>query len=237
MKKKLALVFAVLITGFVLFGYNEFNGNFISKQIAKSTLKDHLDEQYHTLRYDLGKGKYNFKFSVYTFDVILSEGTNYATYTFEVGPKYIPTTIQAAMIHYDSMDEEKTYAWRDEGSAYVKALLADVPIGDVSYSVDVPKEFAHTAWSPNVPVPIAPTISIQFPLYKGETKEQFIEQIQAIQTALNADGIRYDSVFAYMDQKFDNRDGHKEGYAPIYYETKYRIQFEKDSSITTAAIQ
>ena len=237
MKKKLFILLAIIITGFVLFGFNEFNGNFISKQMAKSTVKSHLDETYADANYQIEKRGYNFKSATYMFDVTFYEPPNNWTYTFEVGPKYIPTTIQTTTLHSDSKDEEKSNIWNTQGAQYVKNLLAGIPVGGVCYFIDVPKQFSQADWSPTVDVPVAPSIMMEFPLYNGESKETFLNYAQAIQKALNADGIRYDSVFVYMDEKFDNRDGKKEGYAEIYYQRKYSLQFQANSKITLQDFQ
>lgn len=232
MKKWLSLLLALVITVSVLFGYTVFNGNFISKQFAKSTLKEYLAEHYPNTSVQLDKGNYNFKFGTYDFDVTFNEPPNYWNYTFEVGPKYVPNTIEAKMMHYDSRDEKKSNDWSDQGSQYVKDLLASLPVGDTFYSIDVPNQFPQTEWTPDVNVIVAPSISIEFPLYKGETKEEFLEIVQEVQAVLDADKIKYDTVFIYMDEKIDNRDGKKEGYASIYYERKYNVEFQANVPIT-----
>lgn len=237
MKKWLSIFLAFVITGSVLFGYNEFNGNFISKQMAKSTLKEHLSEQYPDTDFQFEKGFYNFKFGAYTFDVTFYEPPNNRTYTFEVGPKYLPNTIQTKTMHYDSRDETKSNDWSEQGSQYVKDLMAAFPIGGTHYSIDVPNQFSQTEWTPDVNVIVAPSISIEFPLYKGESKEEFLNVVQEIQAVLDEDNIRYDTVFVYMDEKMDNRDGKKEGYAPIYYQRKYSLQFQENSPITLDNIE
>ena len=237
MKKWLSIFLAFVITGSVLFGYNEFNGNFISKQMAKSTLKEQLSEQYPDREFQLDKGFYNFKFDAYTFDVTFYEPPNNWTYTFEVGPKYLPKTIQTKTMHYDSRDETKSNDWSNQGSQYVKDLLAAFPIGGTYYSIDVPIQFSQTVWTPDINIIVAPSISIEFPLYKGESKEEFLNIVQEIQAVLDEDKIRYDTVFVYMDEKVDNRDGKKEGYAPIYYQRKYSLQFQENSPITLDNIE
>ncbi len=40
-----------------------------------------------------------------------------------------------------------------------------------------------------------------------------------------------------MDEKFDNRDGKKEGDAPIYYERRYSLHFQSNAKITLDDIQ
>lgn len=232
MKKWLSILVALVITGSVLFAYSEFNGNFISKQIAKSTLKDYLAEHYPKTNVQLDKGTYNFKFGTYDFDVIFNESPHYWNYTFEVGPKYVPNTIEAKMMHYDSRDETKSNDWSDQGSQYIKDLLAAFPVGNIFYSIDVPNQFPQTEWAPNVNVIVAPSITMEFPLYNGETKEEFLNTVQEIQAVLDADAIKYDTVFIYMDEKIDNRDGKKEGYASIYYERKYNVEFQENTPIT-----
>lgn len=237
MKKGISIFLAIVITGSVLFGYNEFNGNFISKQIAKSTLKDYLSEHYPDSNFQFDKGFYNFKFGAYTFDVTFYEPPNNWTYTFEVGPKYVPNSIQTKTLHYDSRDEAKSDNWSNQGSHYVKELLAAFPIGETHYSIDVPHSFSQTEWTPDVNVIVAPSISIEFPLYKGETQEEFLNTVKEIQAALDGGEIRYDTVFLYMDEKVDNRDGKKEGYASIYYQRKYSLQFQPNSPITLDHIE
>lgn len=237
MKKWLFIIPALIITGFVLFGYNEFNGNFISKQIAKSTLKKHLTETYTDTNVQIEKGGYNFKSGTYMFDVTFYEPPNNWTYSIEIGPKYSPISIETATLHYDSKDEGMSSLWSVQGSSYAKKLLADVFSGGVSYSIDVPKQFPQKEWTPTVDVPVAPSITIEFPLYKGESKEAFLKTVKEIQAALDADELRYDSVFIYMDEKVDNRDGKKKGYADIYYQRKYSLQFQANSEITVNDIQ
>ena len=232
MKKWLSILLALVITGSVLFGYSEFNGNFISKQIAKSTIKAYLTEHYPNTNFRVEKGSFNFKFNTYDFDVTFNEEPNYWNYTFEVGPKYVPTTIEAKMMHYDSRDETKSNDWSDQGSQYVKNLLETFPVGNIFYSIDVPNQFSQTKWTPTVNVIVPPSITMEFPLYKGETKEEFIKIVQEIQSVLDADDIKYDTVFIYMDEKIDNRDGKKEGYASIYYERKYNVEFQANVPVT-----
>lgn len=239
MKKWLSILLALVITGSVLFGYNEFNGNFISKQIAKSTIKAYLTEHYPNTSFRVDKGSFNFKFNTYDFDVTFNEEPNYWNYTFEVGPKYVPNTIEAKMMHYDSRDETKSNEWSDQGSQYVKNLLDTdtIPVGTIFYSIDVPNQFPQNKWTPDVNVIVAPSISIELPLYKNETKEEFLKIVQEIQTVLDADKIKYDTVFIYMDEKFDNRDGKKEGYASTYYVRKYYAEFQANVPITINDIQ
>ncbi len=232
MKKWLSLILAFIIIGTVLFGYNEFNGNFISKKMAKNTLEHYLEEQYGDIRYQVDKGFYNFKFDTYDFDVTFYEDALNWTYSFEVGPKIVPTTIQTITMHYDSKDDSLSTAWSEQGSRYIKELLAGLPVGAISYYIEIPRNFTEAKWSPTIDVLIAPSISIDCSLYKGESKEEFLQTAKEIQTRLNTDGINYDHVFLSMDAKFDNRDGKKEGYAPIYYERKYSVQFTPNKEVT-----
>ncbi|AWE06104.1 hypothetical protein DCE79_01255 [Lysinibacillus sp. 2017] len=56
--------------------------------------------------------------------------------------------------------------------------------------------------------------------------------MKEIQIRLNADKLIYDNTFITRDAQFDNRDGKKEGYAPIYYERKYTVQFTPNKEVT-----
>ena len=80
--------------------------------MAKNTLQHYLEEQYGDIRYQVDKGFYNFKFDTYDFDVTFYEDALNWTYSFEVGPKIVPTTIQTISMHYDSKDDSLSTAWR-----------------------------------------------------------------------------------------------------------------------------
>lgn len=87
MEKRILMELAVIITGLVLFFYNTFNGNFISKIIAKNTVENHLEEHYSDKKHHVVHGGYNFKDAAYNFDMTFYEGENAWTYTFVAGSR------------------------------------------------------------------------------------------------------------------------------------------------------
>ena len=241
MKKWLYIVPAALILVVVLFFYVSFNGNFISKIIAKNSAQDYLKIQYPEGNYTLQDGHYNFKNGTYAFDLMYyseEHAQNWA-YTLEVGNGLFPTSVEYVTLHADSTDTETTELWNKEGSDYVNKLLKGLPISvSASYTISVPIGFTKETptWQPEVPVPIAPFLYIDTAYYNGETKEQFLQLTKEIQQRLNKESLNYSNVTIVMNEKFNNSDGKKVGYAPIYYETKYYVTFGRKTEITIKTI-
>ncbi|ATP38800.1 hypothetical protein CSE16_01535 [Solibacillus sp. R5-41] len=238
MKKWFFRIAALVIIAGVVFLYVSFNGNFISKKIAKNSAEEYLQLHYPNGNYTLGDGHFNFKDNSYLFNFTFRDNNNAWTYSLNVGHGLRPTEATILMLHTDSADDDTTKKWREAGTSYIKNLLADFPIvTDFSYDIDVPKGFTQFTpeWTPNVNVPVAPTLYFEM-AYDGETEEQFLQAVKDIQKKIDAGTLFYRSAYVAMYEKVDNRDGRKKGYAPIYYEEKYSIRFEPQQNLTIDAI-
>ncbi|MEG0386257.1 MAG: hypothetical protein RR642_16065, partial [Solibacillus sp.] len=188
--------------------------------------------------YTLEDRRYNFKDNTYLFDFTYRANNNAWTYSLEVGHGLRPTEPTILMLHADSADDASAKKWRKAGTSYLRNLLADFPVvTSYDYDIEVPKGFTqHTPeWSPNVNVPVAPTLYFEM-AYDGETEEQFLQAVKDLQKKLDADTLIYRSAYVAVSEKIDNRDSRKKGYAPIYYEGKYSIRFEPQQNLTTADI-
>src|SRR5690606_24922143 len=70
-KRKIGyIVVLVVLIGFVLFIYNEFNGSPVSKYISTRTLEKYLEETYPDTELRIDRVYHDFKFGGYGFNVI-----------------------------------------------------------------------------------------------------------------------------------------------------------------------
>ncbi|WFB59799.1 hypothetical protein [Paenibacillus sp. BR1-192] len=60
-----SLILAVSLIGIILFMTNELTGNPVSSRAADKAIQRHVKEHYPDLKLQVGKSKYNFKFSEY----------------------------------------------------------------------------------------------------------------------------------------------------------------------------
>src|SRR5690625_447930 len=70
--KKRKWIYIVMIIALalpVLWLHAVFNGNYVTKQLSKRTIKNYLEETYPESEYNLGKPFYNFKDGGYVFNV------------------------------------------------------------------------------------------------------------------------------------------------------------------------
>lgn len=240
MKKWLLIIAATVLVGFVLFMYISFNGNFISKMIAKNTVSNYLEDKYEENEYVLKDGGYDFKFGTYYFTYVLKGEQQSWNYSIEVGPSLLPTNIRFEDLDYDSEDEAMSSRFSLAGEQYIKdVLLKDVvPISELGYYVDVPKNLfpADQEWTKTLEKPLMPSISLDV-VDENQTKEQFLAQAKKIQQALNKDKVTYESVRVSLTREFDNTDNEKPGYAPIYYEGIYSIEFKPKDELTIKMVR
>ncbi|MEI2401073.1 DUF3139 domain-containing protein, partial [Paenibacillus phytohabitans] len=71
--KKRRIIYSVilgLLVLFVLYLYNETNGNPVSKFFSTKVLENYLEETYPDREFRIEEGFYNFKFSTYDYNVI-----------------------------------------------------------------------------------------------------------------------------------------------------------------------
>ena len=73
MKKWILLAIAALLLAVILFFYVSFNGNFVTKMVAKGKVQDFVEETYkgHNMQfvdsgYNFKDGRYYFQYEIYT---------------------------------------------------------------------------------------------------------------------------------------------------------------------------
>ena len=200
-RKILFSVLALLLIGFVLFIYNEFNGNPVSKYFATKELESYLKETYPKKEFRLDPGSYNFKDKEYSFNVIeigstTPGGTGPREYFFSVRG-FINPTVQMDGIYTENLDQVLMEKIGKEAGEEIKTLLSQ----DVKtiISVEVYVEFlkgtfpADSHWNKSMKLekPIWMHIYLDA---TNATREQVFEDVQKIQATLNKHGYEYASV-------------------------------------------
>lgn len=201
-KRKIVFsVLALLLIGFVLFVYNEFNGNPISKYFATQKLESYLKETYPKKEFRVDPGSYNFKDKVFPYNVIEIGSTNSDNsgpkeYRFEMRG-FIKPTVQMDGIYTENLDQDLMAKIGKEAGGEIKTLLSQEL--KTIISVDVYVEFLKGTF----PVDSHWNKSMKFekPVWMhiyldatNATKEQVFEDVLKLQATLNKHGYEYDSV-------------------------------------------
>lgn len=190
-KKLIYSFFIVVLTGGILLLYNAFNGNPISKFLAKKELKTYLAETYPDEEFYIEDGFYNFKFGSYDFNVVLI-GEEDAEYEVTL-TGFIKPEIWYDDIYDSRLDEPLIEKLSREASEEVLELLEKEVDHIVALDVEIevsqgtyPKD---TSWNKS--------LTLEKPLNffivldsTTKTKEDTLQSAIAIQTLLNE--ARYD---------------------------------------------
>lgn len=191
-KKWMYLIIAFAITGYILFFYISFNGNPISKVIAKNHAIDYLEEYYPDKNYSVKDSGYNFKDKSYYFYYIVNEKNDQVyNYTIEIGTGLKPDQIVYHSLRYDSEDVDMSSTFSEAGTSYVKKMLQEANLdSDVYYYVQVPLGYldSDTRWDPKIELPVNASIHV-YTQQSFTSKKEFLHYAESVKEALN--GVLY----------------------------------------------
>ena len=195
-KKWIYLLLAVAITGYIFFFYISFNGNPISKAIAKNYATDYLEKYYSHHNYSIKESGYNFKDKSYYFYYIVKEKNDQVyNYSIEIGKGLKPDQILYNSLRSDSEDVEMSRSFSEDGTVYAQKILKEAKIdGEVYYYVQVPLGYidAHTKWSPEIELPLLADIRV-YTEQSFDSKKDFFKYVKEVEKAL--DGILYNQLY------------------------------------------
>ncbi|MFD2042692.1 DUF3139 domain-containing protein [Ornithinibacillus salinisoli] len=128
-KKKFILsILLVVLIGFVLFLYNTFNGNPISKYVSKQVLENYLEETYPEQEFRIEEGFYDFKFGEYLYTVIeigtADKEGNVKEHQFRISGFFNPK-VKWDGLYYDNLDEQLAKRLSQEAEKEIVPLLSD----------------------------------------------------------------------------------------------------------------
>jgi len=228
MKKWVFLAIAALLLAVILFFYVSFNGNFVTKMVAKGKVQDFVEETYEGHNTQLVDSGYDFKDGRYYFQYEIYTNTIRSNYSFSIGGPLLLDGRIYSYLHYESVDEEMTAAFQKAGVSWLEERLREKGIAFdlIDYSVDIPKGLytEEVSWQPQVEKNLMPWISIEL-TDEEQTEDEFLQQAEQIRQLLNEQDVTYKEAHVSITREYDNTDGSKEGYAPIYYEGLYSTMF------------
>lgn len=234
MKKWILLAVAALLLAVILFFYVSFNGNFVTKMIAKGKVQDFVEETYEGHNKQLVDSGYNFKDGRYYFQYEIYTNAIRSNYSFSIGGPVLVNDKIYSYLEYESVDEEMTEAFQQAGVSWLEEQLREqgIAFDAIGYSVDIPKGLytEDVSWQPQVEAKLNPWISFELS-DDQQTEAAFLQQAEQIRQLLNEQGVTYKQANVSITREYDNTDGAKEGYAPIYYEGLYFTRFTPETKV------
>lgn len=236
MKKVILLTLAGLVLAVILFFYISFNGNFISKMIAKQKVEKYVEEKYEQQNKQLVDSYYSFKDGQYTFEYAMHYNNTPSTYYVSIGGAFFPVGRIFSYVDYESIDHNVAEKFQRAGIQWLEKKLRErrIDVASVDYYVAVPMGFyeGEVEWQPKLSPVLAPSIGISL-TDTEQTEAQFLQQAEQVRQLVNAEEITYADVTIYLTRAFDNSDGAKPGYAETYYEGIYRTTFTPETTELT----
>ncbi|MCC3355839.1 hypothetical protein [Bacillus sp. REN16] len=242
--KKRKVIFSVilgLLVLFVLFVYNAFNGNPVSKLYSTKVLETYLEDTYPDRDFRLEEGFYNFKFSTYDFQVIEIGATSPS----ENGPKkyeftvrgFLKPYVQLDSIYIENLDEPLMEKLSSEARTEIVDLLKQsVPtLKGIEVALEVQKGDydSNTTWSKDMK--LGKPISIFIVLNSTKSKkEDVLTESQVIQKVLNENNYTYEDVTIngnIIDDPNTEYAKDENGYV------KYYVSFDREKDIELQDIE
>ncbi|MBS4206929.1 DUF3139 domain-containing protein [Bacillus sp. FJAT-50079] len=233
MKKKKWLYIGLLIILIVpiIFLYQSFNGNPLTKYMSKSAVKRYLSENYPEHEYHIRKDVYNFKISGYSYEVVQIGSEE--NYEFEVTGLIKPTVTYDG-IYYANLDMPLIEKLQEQAAAELTTLLQEpIPeLTNLSVQLEVLKGTYDEATNWHKDLKIEKPLYIHMTMDVAElTKEDVLTAAKTAQKILNDEGYSYSRV-SLNGNMFDlAADKDNPGYV------KYAVGFEPNTNIALKQIE
>ncbi|MEH7237142.1 DUF3139 domain-containing protein [Bacillus sp. JJ1562] len=234
-----SIILGVLIL-FVLFIYNEFNGNPASKFYATKVLENYLEETYPEREFRIEEGFYNFKFKTYDFNVIEIGGVS-----AENGPNkhefnvrgFLKPNVILDSIYTENLDEPLMEKLSAEAQTEITALLKQSvqTVKGMVVALEVQKGHydSNTTWNKDMELEKPFGMHIVLDSTKS-TKEDVLTESQVIQKVLNENNYSYEYVTIngnIIDDSNAEYAKDDNGYV------KYYVSFERDTDLVLKDIE
>ena len=225
--KILLIVAMILLIGFVLFFYNAFNGNPVSKFLSKKELQAHLEETYPGREFTVSGGAYNFKDGGYDFTVVEVGSGRGGEYRFFVRGFIIPQVVRDG-IYDENLDVVLAERLNEQIVAEISPLIAERvgSLRDIKFYIEVLKGTYpdDVKWSKELAFEKPMDIFVGLDS-TNQSKEDFLKDTVVIKNILDERGYHYDKI-VFNGSGFDlgGKDSDS-GYL------KYAVSVKKDGEI------
>lgn len=191
----------------LLFLYNAYNGNPISKALAKKTLNKYLEKTYPDDEFRIWDGFYNFKFGEYVYEVSIIGDEAQVKHEFYIGGLFSNEVIYDAL-HDANLDKILMKKLQKEAERELIVLLKEtVPeLRRVTVMLEVLKGTYEldTKWDKKME--LDQPMHLHMLIHDVSlSKQAFYEAAQFIQTTLNEENYNYE--FIEIDGNTTNEAG------------------------------
>ncbi|MGM9986041.1 MAG: hypothetical protein ACI35O_02325 [Bacillaceae bacterium] len=212
-KRWLYIGVLVVVVGFVLFIYDAFNGNPISKYAAKKQVETYLEETYSDKEFVIKDVFYDFKFGQYNFRVTpIGEEETYIIAVRPFMNKDIDDMYESSLID-ETLSERLSQEGEKELTAYVKKVYPEVELVSPYISVKKGELASDMTFSKEVLEKFGGHIELATNASK-QTEQQFLEMIRSIKQLLDDSDYTYTDV--NVNGRVDVKDAAKDGGMVIY---------------------
>ena len=235
MKKKRKWIYVSLIIILVLpilFFYNAFNGNPVSKWAAASVLNNYLQETYPNQEFNVDNGFYNFKIGGYSFDVNKIGSEDQHQYELNVTGLFKPK-VTYDEIYYANLDQPLIEKWQEEAAIELDEIFQDIKgIVHINIQLEVQKGSysLDTNWNKDLQLEKPIYIDILMDASQLPKKELLVAEMKKMQSDLKSAGYTYDTVNINANL-FDKDSKDDQGYL------KYASFFTADQKISLRDIE
>ena len=222
MKKWIYLILALAITGYIIFFYISFNGNPISKAIAKGHATDYLENYYPEHNVSIKDSGYNFKDKSYIFHYSVHENDQVYNYSIEIGQGWKPDEVIFHSLRHDTEDTEMSNTFSEAGTVHIQKMLAEAGLaGEAYYYAQVPRGHmdGRTRWTPEIELPVAPDIHV-YTDTQFESKGAFVQYAADVTEKMR--GVRYGKLYIASTL---SKEGDAKATSPVYSIT---LGYEED---------
>lgn len=230
-KKMIYTALIVILVGFVLFLYNEFNGNPISKFVSKQVLEKYLTEQYPDREFRLREGVYNFKFKEYSYKVIevgRPDEKGQGPHEYELTVRgFLSPRVSIDEIRYELLDQRLMERLSAEAEEELTLLLGQhvQNIVKIEVGLEVLQGQLQDDVEWNKDIELDEPMNLYIVLNAASaTKENILQDANQIQHTLNSAG--YDYSYVMINGNIFDVAGY-EKVEDSY--VKFAVSFAKDS--------
>lgn len=230
--KPILIIALILLVGFVLFLYNGFNGNPVTKFFSKIAVENYVEETYPNQDFHIEDGFYNFKVSGYEFIVreigATDSSGNVKEYNF-ITEGFIFPKVSSDGIYEANLDRKMATRFNNEINEELSPILEkEVPsVRDIEFYIEVLKGTFpdDVAWSKDLELEKPMHVFVQLDASK-QSEEDFLAEVEAFRDVLDTEGYTYESIM-FNGNIFEMEDT-KDSYTGYL---KYSIRVYKGEEI------
>ncbi|MHA6250441.1 YfjL-like protein [Oceanobacillus sp. CAU 1775] len=231
--KVILVILLVLLVGFVLFLYNGFNGNPVSKYLSAKALENYVEETYPEKEFQISDGFYNFKNSGYDYTVT-EIGTSSKEHDFTVSGIVFPE-VNFDGIYYGNLDHRLATRFNNEINEELSPLLSEKinSVLDIEFYIEVLKGTYpdDIAWSKDLTFEKPMQVFVHLDSTE-QSEDAFLAAAEEFKNILDTEGYSYESIM--FNGSFVEKEESTDAFTSYL---KYSIRVDKEEEINPRKVE